>query len=392
MEMRPGCMLTGLVGVLIVTLLLCCACAVISPAETTLPEATQPEPTQPPIQVTYQPNNGDPLVVVDTEKGALATGAPTPQKRACEFAGWFCGDRQWDFAKDTVSESVTLTARWTLAENAFDPDPNAGTRAEGTDLRVCSFNTLLSSVGSMHPVSPKRDAAFSELINAYAPDIIALQEQGEDWFTALLGIFTGTDYKMITGSHPTFGLSSGVNNMAYNSAVLELVEANIHEYLVGRNMVWAVFETKDAAKQKILALSTHWTTIEDDMGRVIQAKEMLKQVGKIKEKYPDALVIAMGDFNSWDSFGSYSTVLTEGNMTDAKYAANKRGLAAATSHSGLKIASFNEEKINTAESIDHIFLSEGIASLYYDTIIDARIFVASDHCPIYADVKLVPKT
>lgn len=382
MEARPGCLLTALVSVLIVTLLLCCACAANPPAET-----TQPIPTEPPIQVTYQPNNGDPVIVVDAEKGALATGAPTPQKRACEFVGWFCGDKQWDFAKDTISESVTLTAKWTLAENAFAPDPNAGKRAEGTSLRVCSFNTLLSSVGAMTPVSPKRDAAFQEMISAYAPDIIALQEQGEDWFTALRGVFADTDYEMITGQYPTFGGISGVNNMAYNSAVLELVDANIYEYLVGRNMVWAVFETKDAAKQRIIAVSTHWTTIEDDMGRVVQAKEMLKQVGKIKEKYPDALVIAMGDFNSWDSFGSYKTVLTEGNMTDAKYAAARRGLVAATSHNTLKTNSFNEEKINTAECIDHIFLSEGIASLYYDTIIDERIFVASDHCPIYADIK-----
>ena len=365
--------------------MLLCACAG-QPSETTAPTESVPDT----VEVTFQPNNGDALTVFTVKKGTTAPEAPVPEKRACVFSGWYMGETKWD-PSAPVEADVTVTARWALAEDAFAPDPNAGKRAEGTDLRVCSFNTLLSSVGSMAPVSPKRDAAFQEMVSIYGPDIIALQEQGSDWFDALLGVFSGTDYKLITGKYPSFGGGSTANNMAYNSAVLELLEANLYEYIVGRNMVWAVFETKDDAKQQLIAVSTHWTTIEDDNGRVLQAREMLKQIGKIKEKYPNALVIAMGDFNSWDSYGSYKTVLTEGSMHDAKYSAKKRGLTAATSHASLKTKSFTEEKINTAECIDHIFLSEGIESLYYDTIIDERIYVASDHCAIYADIQFKTK-
>jgi len=363
-------------------ILLCCACAGL-PSETAAPTETTAPDT---VTVTYQPNNGDPTSVFTVEKGSAAPEAPTPEKRACVFSGWYVGETKWD-PSAPVEADVTVSARWALAENAFDPDPNAGIRAEGTDLRVCSFNTLSPSVGSNIPVSPDRDTAFKELIDIYAPDIVALQEQGENWFYALRSIFADTDYQMITGKYPSFAGLSSTNNMAYNSAVLELLDANIYEYFVGRNMVWAVFETKDEAKQQFIAVSTHWTTIEDDNGRVLQAREMLKQISKIRENYPNALVIAMGDFNSWDSYGSYKTVLTEGNLRDAKYAAAKRGLTAATSHASLKTKSFTEEKINTAECIDHIFLSEGIVSLYYDTIIDERIYVASDHCPIYADIQ-----
>lgn len=381
MQNSPGCL--TVLALVLSLILLCCACAG-QPSETAAPETTESAPTT--AEVTFQPNNGDPVTVFTVEKGTAAPEAPTPQKRACLFTGWYVGETKWD-PSAPVEADVTVTARWALAENAFDPDPNAGTRAEGTDLRVCSFNTLSPSVGSMVPVSPERDAAFMEMINAYSPDIIALQEQGESWFNALTSAFSGTDYKLITGKYPSFAGISSTNNMAYNSAALELLDAYIHEYFVGRNMVWAVFETKDEAKQQLIAVSTHWTTIEDDNGRVLQAREMLGQIGKLKEKYPSALVIAMGDFNSWDSYGSYKTVLTEGNMQDAKYAAVKRGLTAATSHASLKTKSFTEEKINTAECIDHIFLSEGIESLYYDTIIDQRIFVASDHCAIYADIQ-----
>ena len=377
MQQRPGC----LPVLALILCLICCACAG-QPSETTAPTETAANT----VTVTFQPHNGDALTVFTLEKGAAAPEAPSPQKRACVFAGWYVGEAKWD-PSAPVEADVTVEARWTLAEDAFAPDPNAGIRADGTDLRVCTFNTLSPSVGSMVPVSPDRDAAVKELLNVYGPDIIALQEQGENWFNALTDVFSGTDYKLITGKYPSFGGGSSMNNMVYNSAVLELLDANLYEYIVGRNMVWAVFETKDEAKQQLIVVSTHWTTIEDDNGRVLQAREMLKQIGKLKETYPSALVIAMGDFNSWDSYGSYQTVLTEGNMTDAKYAAQKRGLASATTHASTKTKSFTEEKINTAECIDHIFLSEGIEPLYYDTIIDERVFVASDHCAIYADIQ-----
>ena len=39
-------------------------------------------------------------------------------------------------------------------------------------------------------------------------------------------------------------------------------------------------------------------------------------------------------------------------------------------------------------SIDHIFVGEGIAVKNYRTVVDAEALQASDHCPLFVDLVL----
>jgi len=363
--------------------LLLCACAAEKPAQTTAPDTT---PKKEMVSVTFQPNNGDGATVLEVEKGKLVENPPVPQKRACKFAGWYLdGNTPWDPAAMPVDKTTTLTAKWTLAENAFEKDPNAGNRAEGTQLRVCSFNTLLPTVGKKVPVAG-RDTGLRNMVNEYQPDVIAFQEFNEDWAKAFQTLFADTAYRLISGDEVTVKGKTVGNTLAYNSAVLTLVEYGSFPYAisdstVSRVLTWAVFETKDG--KRFIATSTHWALTEEQ--RVEEAKELAKWIvdTTAEKKLP---IIAMGDYNARDGAIDYLQLLKKSGMKDAKYTAAKRGLVGLTHHSR-KQSSYNDEKVNLIASIDHILHTENIQPLYYDTVLNSEIVTASDHCPIYADIQ-----
>ena len=75
--------------------------------------------------VDYVAKNTDPVYVTFDADGGECTTAyqqalvdgyvtkpATPIKEAAEFIGWYNGDEEWDFVNDTVSEAMTLTAKW----------------------------------------------------------------------------------------------------------------------------------------------------------------------------------------------------------------------------------------------------------------------------------------
>lgn len=365
--------------------LLLCACAAEKPTQTTEPNTT---PAKEMVTVTFQPNNGDGATVLEVEKGKLVENPPVPQKRACKFAGWYLDENTpWDPATTPVDKTTTLTAKWTLAENAFEKDPNAGKRAEGTQLRLCSFNTLLPTVGSKVPVAG-RDEGLRNMVNEYQPDVIAFQEFNEDWAKAFQTLFADTAYRLISGDEVTVKGKPVNCTIAYRTDVLTLVDFDSFPYEQGENpisrvLTWAVFETKDESKQRFVATTTHWATNEPmRLSEMAELAQWLTETAEEK-KLP---IIAMGDYNARDGAIDYLQLLKKSGMKDAKYTAAARGLVGLTHHSR-KQSSYNDEKVNLTASIDHILHTENIQPLYYDTVLNSEIITASDHCPIYADIK-----
>ena len=69
-------------------------------------------------------SNGGSLVenLVDLEEGSKINAPAQPTKDNYTFLGWFNGEKEWDFANDTVISDVTLTAKWVLTslQSLFD--------------------------------------------------------------------------------------------------------------------------------------------------------------------------------------------------------------------------------------------------------------------------------
>lgn len=68
--------------------------------------------------VTFDTNGGSPSydTLTGLASGAKISSPGTPTRSGYTFNGWFNGNTEWDFDNDTVTSSITLTAKW--ASNA----------------------------------------------------------------------------------------------------------------------------------------------------------------------------------------------------------------------------------------------------------------------------------
>jgi len=256
-----------------------------------------------------------------------------------------------------------------------------------------------------------RIGGLISLLKDYKPDVIAFQEFNKDWQIDYRNKLADTDYRLISGDGMTIKGTSTNITIGYNAATLTLLEYDRHAYMVERSLTWALFETKDEAKQQFIAISTHWSLTTE--ARNYQGKEMPTVIKKLQNEYKVPVVV-MGDLNtyevngnqfrlsSYDDSESYHILVKNAELSDAKYAAAKRGLAGETFHRGdgtgsrddltsgfwkLGPVSFGDSLVDTYVSIDHILYTKELEALYYDTVIDEEILYTSDHNPIYADLK-----
>lgn len=70
--------------------------------------------------VSFDSAGGTAVQSVTVKEGSTLKAPETPVKATLsvryEFTGWYYEGRQWSFETDVVSENITLTAEWELAE------------------------------------------------------------------------------------------------------------------------------------------------------------------------------------------------------------------------------------------------------------------------------------
>ena len=66
----------------------------------------------PTYTVTFYTDGGNTIAPQTVEKGEKAERPQIPTKEGYTFMGWYCGDEEWSFVGYTVTEDITLTARW----------------------------------------------------------------------------------------------------------------------------------------------------------------------------------------------------------------------------------------------------------------------------------------
>ena len=217
-------------------------------------------------------------------------------------------------------------------------------------------------------------------------DVAALQEVSNKWYPILEsnigGIYKFTRTKNLhrEGTYTT---------LIYNTQTTKLIEEGLEYYSVGnskrlRSIVWGVFESI-ATGERYVVFSTHWDVgAERQWMRMTEAKEMAEFCKKLYDKYK-VDIFACGDYNASENTEEYKTFLQESGFVDAKKSAKVINRACTTYHTLF-------QNVNTSkyESIDHITFMEQTAPkvLYYNTLIADYIIDASDHSPIYIDIKL----
>lgn len=262
-----------------------------------------------------------------------------------------------------------------------------GSLVQGANLRIMSSNLLVHYKSWGGSPAKSRAKMFSEVLKKYQPDVVGIQEMCDEWFSC---IYTSMrdDYEIID-TYST-GAMVRMTSMIYNKNTLELVENGQVKFSEGdnprlRRMVWAVFKRKSDGKQ-FAVLSTHFDLIREGkeaeelavMNK--QADELILFVNELYKKY-NCPVFAVGDFNAMENGSingdfdapSIYKKLSE-SLVDVKYEAQDR--------------SFGEGQDWNYPSYDHIFL-KGDAEIKRFTILSQEyIMPMSDHCSIFADLKI----
>ena len=299
---------------------------------------------------------------------------------------------------DTFNFKGDLSRTVNIYEGIFK-DP--AKLAAGSDIRVMSFNVLCDLWGN--PSVLGRQDGVMKTIKNYAPDVVGFQEFSDGWHRAIKSAIKTTPYKLILTEHdyvdPKYG-NTNFTPILYNSDTLTLIECDTVEFTETdnrymKNMSYAYFEHKASGK-KFVALNTHYEAPGNDEAekeenieyRKSQTADMIALIAELEEKY-DAPIVVTGDFNTYegsDKTGKHSPywdLVEKAELHEAKKSADKIQRNCTTYHElGTSVS------LSPSGSFDHIFGNDKVKFTYFNTLVDKMLMSVSDHCPIYADVKL----
>ncbi len=255
--------------------------------------------------------------------------------------------------------------------------------ALGSDIRVMSFNVLCELWDDMAKNYEERAKTAAAVIRKYSPDVVGLQEMS-DAYHSKFNLLFGSDYQFVDSKNENG--NTNFSPLAYNTKNVTLKDHGTKIFAEGnsvkmRLMSWALFTDKDSGKDFVV-INTHWDLTGNSEYRTSQSNEMANFVNTLKTRF-NCPVITTGDYNTKENENQYKTYVNKAGLAEAKHTAKKAERKNTTYHTlGTSVSTAD------ANSIDHIFGTSDVEFLYYNTLIDKIIIDASDHCPIYADIKL----
>lgn len=257
-------------------------------------------------------------------------------------------------------------------------------RDSDTYARIMSANLLVNYESWGGTDAHKRAKMFFRILDAYEPDVIAIQEMCDQWYCCITK--NRGNYQLV------YPVSSGamfhMTGLMYNSDTVTLLEHGRMEYTQGdnprlRRIVWGLFEDNSTKKHYIVT-STHLDLIREGQEKAeldimkTQAKEQIELTDKLAERF-NCPIFSAGDFNAMDDGGYdneyfapavYNMLAKE--LTDTKYIAQVK-------------TDGNERQVEKP-TFDHIFLNGKATIKRYAILSDKVMEQMSDHYPIFADI------
>ncbi|MBE6627365.1 MAG: hypothetical protein E7629_00400 [Ruminococcaceae bacterium] len=260
--------------------------------------------------------------------------------------------------------------------------------AEGANMRVMSFN-ILCELWNNQAVIEGREIPVIAPIYTYQPDILGLQEVSDAWYDALDPLL-GETYAVV--DRVTSLGDVNFSPLLYNTETMTLLDhgvkvlpyaSNNAEIRGLRVLSWGYFERKsDGAR--FVAINTHWNVgseASDNTERLTQAKDMVAFIETVKSIY-NCPIVTTGDYNNRTGQEPYDYYVSETGFKDAGLNAKVVNRLIKTTHT------LFASSVTSGAAIDHVFTSEEFEILYYNTLCDKILAGASDHYPVYADLKL----
>ena len=196
------------------------------------------------------------------------------------------------------------------------------------------------------------------------------------------------------------------NPIFYKTSVFEVVEGAQVAYdgskftdgsYPGSSYNWVCLKHKESGKH-IIAVSTHFiasmsgTGLSDaekkakaDTYREESARQLLAAIDEAKKAYPDAAVVAMGDFNNNCESPAYK--LLSSQLNSAREKAPSTANMNYQTYLGQPLG--KAPKKGSEKVIDHVFFSnEGIEAKHFETVISPYTYAYSDHVPVLFDFLL----
>lgn len=310
------------------------------------------------------------------EDGKLLIGAP--HDRVLDAVNAFCDT----YVDNPYTDTLNFVAEHRSVEVAY-AFQDGREEAPGSDIRIMSFNVLCELWDAAAADYHARANTAVSVIKQFSPDVVGLQEMSDSYHATVTALF-GDEYEIVDATNEAG--ETNFSPLAYNTARVKLKKHGTRIFSAGDNAKlrlasWAVFSDRESGK-RFAVVNTHWDLAENSANQMTQAAEMAELVNWLKEKY-ECPVISTGDYNARESEAPYQLFAESAALFEASRTARRVGRIGNTTHLLGK-----PPLADSTRAIDHIFGTGDAVFLYYNLLVDQSILSASDHCPIYADVRL----
>ena len=283
-------------------------------------------------------------------------------------------------------KDISFTRRWMfdakIKKVVYTSDYNVP-KTNGTDLRVMSWNILTEFWNDKIPVEMRQDGMAS-LIKAYKPDVVGMQEVSEIWMNAIKAEFNDS-YKLVT--EKTCYDRPALATILYNAETVkpiafECMPFSNDKTALNTIITWAVFERLNDGKQFIV-ITSHWANNQLPQHVPIHLADTVSTVKKLEKEYPNTPIFVTGDYNKNEKSDPYIEFVGKIGYQDPKFTA-KQILSQVKTNASI----YKDLPQGAGDAIDHIFVMSGKEVELYNIVSDKTARYASDHSPVYIDLKL----
>ncbi len=295
-----------------------------------------------------------------------------------EFISTYLAGKSGEVAVGEISSLSAMTAAEPLYREA--------------DMRIMTYNVL--GVADNHL---DRYPYVIAQIRRYLPDILGMQESPKTVHNQVIDAVKDV-YAEAHKWHDDANDIVNYTPILYRKDKYKVLESGcifLRSRYTGTNtksIAWAVFEALEGG-DKFIVTNLHGSLISDSYNipgsnsvegaawRVDNVAQMVEKLNELKAKYGDLPTFSTGDFNFNEDAQAFKDAVAAG-LTTAEKAAT---VSAVT---GIKTTHTVGQAPASGKSIDHIFVNDKVSVYVHEVVRDDEALKGSDHCAVYADVKL----